>query len=204
MSLENLLQRADVWRGGDLARRGPEGVPSGSAALDAELPGGGWPRGALTEVLLARPGGGELGLLLPALARLSAEGRWLAWVAPPHLPYAPALAAAGIDPAHALLVRPGEPGQVLWAMEQALRAGTCGAVLGWPNAPDHRALRRLQLAAEQGGGLGVLFRPLRAADQPSPAALRLRLEPAAGGLHVYLLKRRGGWDTGPIFVPLPD
>ncbi|HKK05419.1 MAG TPA: translesion DNA synthesis-associated protein ImuA [Gammaproteobacteria bacterium] len=204
MSLESLLQRADLWRGGEPVRRGPAGVPTGSEALDAELPGGGWPRGALTELLLARPGAGELGLLLPALARLSAEDRWLAWIDPPHLPYAPALASAGIDPARTLLVRPGRTdnsAEMLWAMEQALRAGTCGAVLGWPAAPNHRALRRLQLAAEHGAAVGILFRPLSAADQASPAALRLRLEPAAGGLRLHLLKRRGGWGVRPIFLP---
>lgn len=207
MSLDALLQRADLWRGGNPARReapGQAGVPSGSTALDAELPGGGWPRGALTELLLDRPGGGELRLLLPALARLSAEGSWLAWVAPPYLPYAPALAAAGIDPTRTLLIRPDGANEVLWAMEQSLRSGVCGAVLGWPSAPDHRALRRLQLAAERGTGMGILFRPLRAAGQASPAALRLRLEPVANGLRLHLLKRRGGWGARPVLLPTAD
>lgn len=200
MSLDSLLQRTDVWRGGVAAP--PAGLASGFAALDARL-NGGWPRGAVSELLFARAGIGELTLLMPALARLSREGRWLVLVAPPYVPYAPALVRAGVDLARAVVVEPGAAREALWAAEQALRAGACGAVLLWREEIEPRALRRLQLAAETGGGLGVLFRSLRHAGESSPAALRLRLRGIAGRrrrLEVAVLKRRGGWPGGPITV----
>lgn len=200
MSLDSLLQRTDVWRGGVAAP--PTGLASGFAALDACL-NGGWPRGAVSELLMARAGIGELTLLVPALARLSREGRWLVLVAPPYVPYAPALVRAGVDLARAIVVEPPAAREALWVTEQALRAGACGAVLLWREEVEPRALRRLQLAAETGGGLGVLFRSLRHAGESSPAALRLRLKGIAGRrrrLEVAVLKRRGGWPTGPITV----
>lgn len=200
MSLESLLQRADVWRGGVASPQA--GVASGFAALDAGLAGG-WPRGAVSELLFARAGIGELALVVPALARLSREGRWLVLVAPPYVPYAPALLRAGVDLARAIVVEPRASREALWTAEQALRAGACGAVLLWKDDIEPRALRRLQLAAETGGGLGMLFRSLRRVAESSPAAVRLRLKGLAGRerrLEIAVLKRRGGWPTGPIIV----
>jgi hypothetical protein len=200
MSLPQLLQRADIWRGGDAPT--VAGVSSGFVALDALLPGGGFPLGALTEILTPRFGVGELRLLLPTLARL-ARSRWIAFIAPPHIPYAPALVRAGIDLAHVLVVHARERSDVLWSVEQALRAGTCGAVLAWPGLGQGRRdtnfkwLRRLQLAAESGNAMGVMFMPARAVAAVSPAALRLAVEPQADGVAVRVLKRRGGWPAGP-------
>jgi cell division inhibitor SulA len=195
--LDPLLERPDVWRGPRLSRAQPA-LPSGHAALDALLPGGGWPLGALTEVCCAQPGMGEIGLLLPALAQLRESSRWLGWVAPPHPLYAPALAGAGIDIERCLVVEPPQPGlrhaparaqQALWAAEQLLRGGACGAVLLWWDGEDANALRRLQLAAESGQALAVLFRPEAAASRLSPAALRLRID-ADGSFEI--VKCRGG------------
>jgi len=205
MSLDALLQTGSLWRAGsgnvrrrDSREGGVDSVPTGFAGLDALLAGGGWPVGTLTEILCPREDSRALSLVLPALARLSQQHRWLAWVGPPHIPYAPALAAAGVDISRVLLVHPGDRSDALWAVEQALRSGTCGAVLGWLEAGDHKTLRRLQLAAEAGHAWGILFRPARAAQQSSPAALRLQLAPTANGVDVHVLKRRGGWPTGPV------
>ena len=96
-SLAALLSHPAIWRGGECAPE-PAALATGFAALDAVLPGRGWPGAALTEIAIAREGIGELSLMLPALARLTRERRDIVWVAPPHLPYAPALVAAGIDP----------------------------------------------------------------------------------------------------------
>jgi hypothetical protein len=200
MSLEDLLQRADLWRGG--AAPPVAGLPTGFAELDAQFPGAGWPAGALTEILTDRSGIGELQLLMPALARLTWEDRWLAFIAPPYIPYAPALRRAGVNLAHVLVVHPRESNDALWATEQALRAGTCGAVLAWPATANMKRLRRLQLAAETGNALGVLFRPGSVAAENSPAAMRLKLDPAPRGLAVHILKRRGGWPTGPIILEM--
>lgn len=200
MSLDALLQRADVWRGGQTPPAAGS-VPTGFTALDAVLPGGGWPLGALSEILLPREGLGAVSLALPALARLSREDRWLAWIAPPHVPYAPALAQAGIDLSRVLLVHPHALSDALWAVEQALRSGTCGAVLAWLAGAEHSMLRRLQLAAETGKCWGLLFRPPSAAREPSPAALRLSVEAGVPrGTVVHVLKRRGGRLSAPLYL----
>lgn len=197
MKLEDVLQRRDIWRGGERAQHTFHGLPTGHAALDAAI--GGWPRGALTELLTDHAGIGELNLLLPTLAALSRE-RCIAFVAPPYIPYAPALAAAGVDLARFLWLRPHNDTDALWAMEQSLRSGVCGAVLGWPVRVDQRSLRRLQLAAETGQALAVLYRPRRAAAAASPAALRLELLPTPAGLRIHPLKRRGSWNNTPLLL----
>ncbi len=198
MAIGELLKHPDLWRAhevgsspGDIAA-----TPSGFDALDAHLPGNGWPQAGLLELMLSTAGIGELKLLAPALRHLSRTARWIAWVNPPFIPYAPALAALDIDISRILLVHPRQHEDALWAMEQASKSGTCSAVLGWL---DERRLtltatRRLQLAARQGGTLGCLFRPEAAADSASMAELRLKLEPGARSeLGISIVKRRSGW-----------
>lgn len=187
IALDRLLDERRVWKGQALAPTAGA-QPTGHAALDAALPGGGWPEAALSEILLPAAGLGELRLLWPTLARLSRAGERLALVAPPHLPYAPAWQAAGVDLGCLEIIRADEQ-DALWAAEQCLRSGSCGAVLCWPAQASDRALRRLQVAAETGQTLGFAYRPASAAHNPSPAALRLQLE-APGQLRV--LKCRGG------------
>jgi cell division inhibitor SulA/protein ImuA len=201
MSLHTLLARPDIWRGDARGAIAQPVVSSGFASLDAALPSGGWPLGALTEVMPAHEGIGELRLLGPALAAVARSGRMVAWIAPPHLPYAPALAAAGIDLARILVVKTRTPQETLWAVEQALRANACGAVLAWPPVRvKYPELRRLQIAAEGGRSVAVLFRPPQAASESSPAALRLALETAPNALRVRVLKRRGGPLARPIVL----
>jgi len=194
-------QHPGIWRGSELARTACPGIASGFATLDAELPGGGWPRGVLTEILPQHEGIGELRILGPALAQLASQGKFIAWIAPPYLPYAPALAAAGIDLPRVLIVKTANDDDSLWATEQALRSAVCGGVLAWPRAIRFAQLRRLQLAAEGGRCLAVLFRPTAAAREPSPAVLRIALATAAGGLALSILKRRGAPLSRPIFLP---
>lgn len=201
-ALESVLQHPGIWRGKQLAQASEETLPTGFAELDAELPGGGWPRGTLTEILLDREGIGELRLLLPALARVSGQSAWLAWVAPPHVPYAPALAASGIRLERLLIARPQSPSDAWWTAEQALRSGACGAVLNWLEMPDEKRMRRLQLGAESGRSWGVLFRSAAAAQERSPAGLRLRLEPRPDGLAVHIVKRRGHPLGRPLHLDL--
>ncbi len=223
-----LLAHPALWRARDHASagriKGADSLPTGYADLDARLPGGGWPRRGLVEILTDRQGIGELSLLLPALAALCrAEGEaggWLAWIAPPYAPYAPALAARGIDLRRVLVVRASNPE---WAIEQSLASGACSAVLGWTDGGLARSLargldqrlRRLQLAAEHDGTLAVLFRPLAAAASASPAVLRLALGlPVPGSTHapagahsleVRILKSRGGHPASLwLELPSPD
>jgi len=191
--LQELLAHPSVWRG--RSRAAVETLPTGFAALDAGLPGGGWPRHGLVEILTPRPGVGEIYLLLPALAALSraTPARWCTWVSPPHQPFAPALEAHGAALDRMLMVNTHLP---LWAHEQALRSGACGIALAWLPRASPRAIRRLQLAAEQGRALGVLYRSERFAHLASPAMLRVLLEPlnqdGRHGARLRLLKSRGG------------
>src|SRR6187549_3791151 len=187
--LSELLAHPSVWRG--RSRAATETFPTGFPALDAGLPGGGWPRHGLVEILTPQPGVGELYLLLPALAALSRlnPARWCTWVSPPHEPFAPALEAHGVALDRMLLVRTHLP---LWAHEQALRSGACEVALAWLPRASPRAVRRLQLAAEQGRALGVLFRSQQFAHLASPAMLRVAFdpvkEPHRHGARVTLIK----------------
>ena len=196
-----LLAHPGLWRASEFARVAVPSLPTGFPALDAELPGGGWPTGSLTEILLAHEGIGELRLFGPALASLSAAGKRLTWIAPPHRPYAPAIAAAGIDLAKLIIVEVRTAQETLWATEQALASRACGAVLAWPAAVKYSELRRLQLAAEASRALAVLFRPQKAANVSSPAALRIALATVVGGLAVHILKRRGAPLDRPVLLP---
>ena len=201
-ALEAVLRRHPVWRGGSVAQSQVRAEPSGHAGLDRELPGGGWPAGTLTEILCASHGIGELQLVLPALAALSrAQGR-IAWLAPPHLPYAPALAAAGLRLELLTVVRAPGRRDALWAAEQVLRAGACRALLMWLPRSGYGELRRLALAAEAGAAIALLFRPLLAAQEASPAPLRLALVPDGGQLSVRILKRRGAQLAAPLHIPI--
>ncbi len=203
VDLDELKRNGALWQG---RRPGPPAgrvLASGWPVLD-ELLGGGWPRAALVEVFSDAHRG--LSLLLPAMAGLGGDTRWITWVAPPHVPYAPALAARGIRVDRLLLVRDVSEDQALWAAEQALKSGASSMLLAWPGqaggrGPGTAQLRRMQLAAEQGDCIAVLFRPLRAAGDGSSAALRLRLHPAPLGLEVEVLKRRGSWAGGACIVP---
>jgi hypothetical protein len=191
-SIEALLAARTLWHAGRHAGIVPEGEPTGHAGLDALLPQGGWPKRALTELLLPADGVGELALLLPTLARLAAAGGTVALIAPPYIPYAPAWQAAGMDLA-ALQVVQASPRDALWAFEQCLRSGACAAVLGWPLQADAPALRRLQVAADTGECLGFAVRDARHAANPSPAALRLVANRDGQGCTAWQVRKcRGG------------
>jgi hypothetical protein len=200
-SLADILADARVWRLKDASAAPARPVWStGRSSLDARLPGGGWPTASLIEVLLDDTGLGEVQLFLPALVesqRTSGDVPWLVWIAPPHEPYAPALAQQGIELTRLLVVRPTTATEALWAAEQALGSGVCAAVLLWLKGTDDRWLRRLKLAAEAGGALGVLFRPERHRFESSPASLRLLLTQGEHETRLDLLKVQGG-RPGPV------
>jgi cell division inhibitor SulA len=198
--LAPLLKHPKLRLGNQEIDRCP-GVATGFPALDSTL--GGWPRGALTEIYVHRPGVGELSLLMPTLSRLSQSGTHSLCVAPPYLPYAPALVQQGLDLTRLWIVLARER-DALWALEQALRSGVCGAVMAWLQATEERALRRLQLAAAAGQACCFLFRPAAAALLPSPAQLRLwilvRMTPAGRELQVRVFKHHRGW--GELLLPI--
>jgi protein ImuA len=191
-----------LWRAHQLGRGRVEVHASGFPALDAELPGGGWPQRALTELLLASPGCGEMRLLAPALVRVNAAGRGLLMIGPPAEPNAEALTQLGFDLRHCVVI---DGPDLLWPLEQALRSGQVGAIVAWaPAGLRGEALRRLQLAAQSHEGPAFVFRTPAVAHQPSPAPLRLALAGAGPDtLSIRLLKRRGPVLETPLQIALP-
>ncbi|WP_042878112.1 translesion DNA synthesis-associated protein ImuA [Cupriavidus necator] len=210
-ALSALEQRyPGLWRAGQLGRAGSESVcPTGYDALSEELPGGGWPAGGLTELLTMQGGAGELRLLLPALRTLAGAGRRIALVAPPYLPNAMGLAAAGLPARQLYWVRPpagtakAAQADMLWAAEQVLRSQAFGGVLVWLPTARPEALRRLQVLAQGGDAVVWALRPAAALRESSPAVLRLLLAPQPGNmLSITFHKRRGPVRDTPLLVRL--
>ncbi|NND45824.1 MAG: translesion DNA synthesis-associated protein ImuA [Xanthomonadales bacterium] len=194
-----IASRPDVWRGRRLKRDLPV-IASGHEALDRQLPCGGWPLGGLTELLTNVPGAGEFSLLLPALAEATSNSRWAVLIDPPWLPYPPAMRGHGVSLEHVILVRTRNAREGLWSCEQALRAARGGIVIAWPEKLSFSRLRRLQLAASAGHKAAFLFRPDSAADEPTPAVLRLRVSADPLGACITVLKCRGRRPDTPVLI----
>jgi cell division inhibitor SulA/protein ImuA len=200
MALEALLRHPALWQGRQQQQSHRETIPTGYPQLDAVLPAHGWPIGALTEIMSGVDGVGELSMLLPALCSLTRQQHWVAFIAPPHIPYAPALTAAGLRLDRTLIVDAGVRNNIrekeqndFWATEQLLRSGVFSAVILWSgrNSND-RTQRRLQLAAEHGKSWAVCYRPQHVAGSASPAGLRMVLRQHNHQLHADIIKNRGG------------
>lgn len=190
-----------LWRADTLARPAGEVLATGHAELDGQLPGGGWPVGAMVEILQAHSGQNEWRLLLPALAR-SRPGP-VVLVGAPHMPFGPGLSAQGLVPERLLWVRATEPAARMWACEQALRCADVRAVLAWLPQARAEPLRRLQMAASEHAKLLFVMRPAQARAESSPAALRLlvALQPDCDGLQLEIVKRRGPPSTRSVQMP---
>ena len=198
-----------LWLGHQLARHADTAVPTGFAALDGQLPGGGWPRRALTELLLPHPGIGEIRLLAPSLVAVQQAGRLVMLFDPPAALSAQALERLGFAVEELLIIQtrtrvvPGADS--LWALEQALKSGHVGAVLAWlPPRLRAERLRRLQLAAHAHDGPAFVLCEMSAVQRPTAAPLRLGLRPGgADVLALRVLKRRGPPLEAPLQLALP-
>jgi len=189
-SLSTLMAHPLLWRGKQVSHH-ISTLNTGHTVLDEALPGGGWPLGAVTELVSDTVGCGELSLLLPVLARLSQENHWISMIDPPWIPYPPALHGHGLALEKLLLIRTQNRSESLWAWEQVVRGISGGALLVWPDAVSFSELRRLQLAAERTQKTVFLFQNRKAASNSSPAALRLQLTADDGDLQIKVLKCRG-------------
>jgi len=190
-----------LWRASQLGRAATKCVDTGYTALSMQLPGSGWPTGTMTELLAQQPGIGEFRLLAPALAKVAA--RRVVMIEPPHPPQALALAALGLAPENVIWIKSKHTADALWAAEQVLRSGSCGALMMWQAHARPESLRRLHLAAQAGETLCFMFRPAAAAQDASVAPLRLSLRPADGGLDIGFIKRRGPSTDETLFLPMP-
>ncbi len=189
-----------LWLASQLAQASTRCIETGHPALSSQLPGNGWPTGTLIDLLPQQPGIGELRLLRPALEKVAKKR--IVLLQPPHPPQALALAAMGLQPSQLIWIRSSRSTDALWAAEQVLRSGSCGALLFWQSHARGETLRRLHLAAQSAETLFFMLRPLAAAQDSSPAPLRLSLRPVAGGLEIGFIKRRGPQRDAPLFLPL--
>lgn len=201
-SIEQILKSSsELWRAGALSTAPKAVIDSGFEALNAILPGQGWPDNGLMEFILPVWGVGELSLLMPLLKTINQRSFWLVWISPPYIPYAPYLQAQGIDLNRVLVISEQvSSNDTLWAMEKLLRADSCGVVMIWPDKVSHNAMRRLQLAAEAGRTLGIIFQMRE--YKTSAAAFRFRLVPLSQGLQVDIIKSRGGSRHRQVVIPL--
>ena len=203
-TLPDLAALRHLWRAGELGDASQRSVDTGYSSLNQVLPGGGWPQGALIELLQPQPGLDEWGLLAPALAARQAgvPRQLMVLVGAPYLPFGPALGARQLDMRRLLAVRAQGPA-LLWAVVEALQCADVGSVLAWLPQARSANLRRLQIAAHAHDKLLFVFRPLGARQESSPAPLRLLLESTtgeAGNLAVHVLKRRGPPLTLPVVL----
>ncbi len=193
---------SQVWRADALASEGMPTLSTGLPALDAALPGAGWPFGALIEVLQAHAQCPVWQLLAPALAHcLQQQDGPVVLVGAPHPVFTPGLAARGLPPERLLRVQADPPAARAWAAEQALRCAEVAAVLAWFPRVLPADLRRLQAAAQRHRRLLFVLRPEAARSQASPARLRLWL-PSGDAPRVHVLKRRGPPLSEPVALPL--
>ena len=188
MSLEALIAHSKVWKLG--RHQQWQSVSTGFAELDRCLPGAGWPRRAITEVFVDHYGIGELRLFMPALTQLEQYG--ITWIAPPYIPYAPALVRYGLTLQNILMIQPTTEKDIPWAIEQVVHAHRGSTVLAWLQVINNTVLRRLQLIIEAQQAWAVFFRPIAALHEKSPAALKLYLSRQAECLSVEIVKCRGG------------
>jgi protein ImuA len=189
-------------------------VSSGSAALDALLPGKAFRRGTLVEWLSSGGGSGASTLALMIARQACREGGALVVVDRQRSFYPPAAAALGIDLERSIVVRPLRDGDDTWTVDQVLRSVGVAAVLSWPEKLCDRTFRRLQLAAESSGVLGLLVRPDSVRSQPSWAELRLLVRPllsdprpgaaARRRLRVELLRCRRGICGGAVELEIDE
>lgn len=167
----------------------PNRVSSGIVSLgiddiDATLPWRGLPRAGLHEIDTADTSAAAAGFCAMVLARLAEATGVVAWCRRGRGLHGPGLAAFGLDPARLIVVRARKDTDVFWAMEEGLRNAALVAMVGEIHKATPTALRRLQLAAENGGVTALLLRPLRAATTATPAITRWRVGATANAATV--------------------
>jgi protein ImuA len=192
---------ASLWRGSELGSPTTQVLGTGWDALDRELPGGGWPCQAITELLQPQPSVSEFRLLGPVLRDTVTAGKIVVIVGPPKPPHLPGLRHLGMNERQLIWIQVDAPAQRLWATEQLIKSSACGLIISWLPQARQEQLRRLQICAQANPGPVFLCRPMSAEHEPSAAPLRLQVRFGVDwALHVHVLKRRGSTHEG--FVTL--
>lgn len=190
-----------VWRGAELGSTVRNVVPSGFDALDAELPGGGWPCGSLTEILQPQPSVAEWRILAPAMRQVVQAGKDVVLVGPPKTPHLPGLQRIGIDERRLVWIQADTPAQRLWVTEQLVKANAAGLLLSWLPQARQEQIRRLQVCSQSCEGPVILCRHDTAQHEASAAPLRVQLTFGSDWeLRIHLFKRKGPTHEGEIVV----
>lgn len=190
---------AALWHANELGAVSTSVLPSGFDALDAQLPGRGWPCQSLTEVLQAQPGVAEWRLLSPVLRQVVASGLDLVLVGPPRMPHVPGLQHAGVDERHLVWFKPEAPAERLWITEQLIKSNAAGLIVSWLPQARQEQIRRLQICAQACEAPVFLCRPEGAQHEPSAAPLRVHLKAGLDWtLQLQILKRKGPTHEGEI------
>ena len=193
---------AAVWRANELGQGRRSVVSSGWASFDAELPGGGWPRGAVTEVLATQPSVLEWRLLSPALRQIVAAGGQVVVIGPARHPHLPGLLHEGLDERQLVWIRAEAPSERMWVTEQLIRSNAAGAIVAWLPQARQEQLRRLQVGALACEGLVFLCRPTSARHEASASPLRVHASVGLDWeLKVNVFKRRGPVHEGELVLP---
>lgn len=180
-----------LWRGSQFGTRAGPTVSTGFAALDAELPGMGWPTGALIELLTPHSGIGEMRLLRAALHATTGQ-QPVVLLQPPYRPNVACWSGWRFGTQRLLCLTPQRARDAYWAAEQILKNGSCAALLFWAHPIQNSVLKRLHLAAQSSQTLFFIFRPQSVQSEASPAVLRVMLSAEqSGALTLSILKRRG-------------
>jgi protein ImuA len=206
--LQDLVRRiGEVESGHD--PRGRSAICLGIPALDDCLPEGGLPAGSLVEVLSAADGAGAWTLALVVAERACGEHKALVVADVQGRFYPPAASKLGVDLGRCIVVRPASARDAAVAVRQALDCAAVGAAMAWFDELSASECRRLQLAAETGGGMGLLLRPPGASGTPSFAALRLRVTPVPSRefprrARVEVVRARGGKSGQSLVLEIDD
>lgn len=194
--------QAAIWRGDALGHAASKASSSGWAELDAELPGGGWPRQSVTEVLAAQPSGLEWRLLGPALRLIVAGGGQVVVVGPPQHPHLPGLRHEGLDERQLVWIQAERPAERLWVTEQLIKSNAAGAIMSWLPQARPEQLRRLQVCSQACEGAVFLWRAQAARHEASAAPLRVHASVGLDWeLRVNVFKRRGPVHEGTLVLP---
>lgn len=205
MDAQELIQQPHIWRAKDLAHAQPACLPSGYGQLDQTL-GGGWPAAGMVEISYGVAGIGELGLLLPLLAKqhqqTASEQRLQMLINPPQGIQGQALVQAGLDLQRILIVRCANPQEALWAAEQSLQSGCCQQVVLWGRHMRVSEAKRLQCTAKDNDALLFWLREANPSEEALPISARLQIMPSPHGLQLRVVKLQGQWPQADTYIDM--
>ncbi len=197
--INKLIEKQLVYKGARELETKNLRIPSGIWQLDQTL--GGWPSETIIELIHSDEGIGEISLLLPLISNLSnTSDKWVALINPPYIPYAPTMNTKNIDISKILIIKPQGHKEMLWAMEQTLRAKTCSAVIGWPKSINDKIARRLRVAARIGKTIGFYLIQKNSAPKSSSAPYRLQVNKNEFNTQISILKTRDGKNINPFAI----